>query len=234
VSVKFEGKVADKAAVQRALHIETTPQVEGEWAWLSPTQVDWRPKEYWPARTQVRVSAKLYGIPYGDGSYGKSDVDIHFKVGRNQVVKINTPDHQMRVYRDGAQAASYPCSNGKDADPNLNTPNGTMVIMTKEPTAIFDNARYGYTNIKKTFACRFSNHGEFIHENDENAANIGKDNTSHGCVNLSGKDAKAFFSSAMIGDPVEVTGSKASMPKTSDIMDWLIDWETWRSKSALK
>ncbi|EHR48811.1 hypothetical protein SacmaDRAFT_0510 [Saccharomonospora marina XMU15] len=233
ISVKFNEPVADRAAAQRALVVETSTEVEGAWAWLSDRQVDWRPKEYWPANTDVKVTAKLYGVHYGGGAYGKADVTTQFRIGRNQVVKIHTPDHVMRVYRDGRESASYPCSNGKDADPNLNTPNGTVIVMTREPTSIFDNERYGYTDVKKKWCCRISNHGEYIHENEENRANIGKNNTSHGCVNLFEVDAKAYFDSALIGDPVEITGSKADFPLTSDVMDWLLDWQTWTSKSAL-
>ncbi|HVK25405.1 MAG TPA: Ig-like domain-containing protein [Actinokineospora sp.] len=235
ISIKFpEGKVVDKAAVEKALKVETSVPVEGSWAWLHDQQVDWRPKVYWPAGTKVTVTAKLYGLPYGGGAYGKADLSTKFTVGRNQVVKVNTPDHKMVVYRDGKVFASYPSSNGKDADPNLNTPNGTMIVMQKDPIGDFSNPQYGYTNVKKKWAVRFSNHGEFIHENEENRANIGKANTSHGCVNLLEVDAKAYFDSAIIGDPVEVTGSKADMPATSDVYDWLISWGQWQSMSALK
>ncbi|SDI66871.1 Lipoprotein-anchoring transpeptidase ErfK/SrfK [Actinokineospora alba] len=235
ISIKFpEGKVTDKAAVEKALKVETSQPVEGSWAWLHDQQVDWRPKEYWPAGTKVTVTAKLYGLAYGGGAYGKADLSSKFTIGRNQVVKINTPDHKMNVYRDGKLFASYPASNGKDADPNLNTPNGTMIVMQKDPIGDFSNPRYGYTNVKKKWAVRFSNHGEFIHENEENRANIGKVNSSHGCVNLFEADAKAYFDSAIIGDPVEVTGSQANMPTTSDVYDWLIPWGQWQQMSALR
>ncbi|TKG73625.1 L,D-transpeptidase [Prauserella endophytica] len=233
ISVKFAEAITDRAAAQRALTVETSTDVEGAWAWLSDRQVDWRPREYWPANTQVNVSAKLYGVHYGNGAYGKADVTTTFTIGRNQVVKVHTPEHRMRVYRDGNEVANYPCSNGRDADPNLNTPNGTVIVMTREPTSIFDNERYGYADLEKKWCCRISNHGEYIHENEENRANIGRANTSHGCINLLEADAKAYFDSALIGDPVEVTGSKANFPTTSDVMDWLLDWETWKSMSAL-
>jgi lipoprotein-anchoring transpeptidase ErfK/SrfK len=234
VSIKFpEGPVTDKAAVEKALELETSVPVEGAWGWLNDQQVDWRPKEYWPANTTVTVNAKLYGLSYGDGAYGKSDLSTSFTIGRNQVVKISTPQHKMDVYRDGALAASYPSSNGKDADPNLNTPNGTVIVMAKEPVGDFSNPRYGYTNVKKKWAVRISNHGEFIHENEENHANIGKVNSSHGCVNLFERDAKKYFDSALIGDPVEITGSKANFPTTSDVYDWLIPWSQWQTMSAL-
>ncbi|MPZ79767.1 MAG: L,D-transpeptidase family protein [Actinophytocola sp.] len=234
ISIKFpEGGPTDRAAVEKALKVETSQPVEGAWGWLNDGQVDWRPKEYWPANVQVKVTAKLYGLGYGDGAYGKSDLSTEFTVGRNQVVKINTPDHKMNVYRDGALYASFPSSNGRDADPNLNTPNGTVIVMSKEPVGDFSNPRYGYTNVKKKWAVRISNHGEFIHENEENHANIGNTNSSHGCVNLYESDAKKYFDSALVGDPVEITGSKAKFPTTSDVYDWLIPWGQWQTMSAL-
>lgn len=234
VSIKFpEGAPADKAAVEKALKVETSQPVEGSWAWISGTQVDWRPKEYWPANTKVTVNAKLYGVAYGGGAYGMADLSTSFTIGRNQVVKVNTPDHKMDVYRDGSLVASYPSSNGKDADPNLNTPNGTVIVMAKEEVGDFSNPQYGYTNVMKKWAVRISNHGEFIHENNDNAANIGKANTSHGCINLLEADAKAYYDTAMIGDPVEITGSQANFPTTSDVFDWLIPWDQWKSMSAL-
>lgn len=234
ISIKFpEGPPKDKAAVEKALEIKTSVPVEGAWGWLNSQQLDWRPKEYWPANTTVTVNAKLYGLDYGDGAYGKSDLSTSFTIGRNQVVKINTPDHKMNVYRDGALYASYPSSNGDDADPNRNTPNGTVIVMAKEPVGDFSNPRYGYTNVKKKWAVRISNHGEYIHENEENHANIGVKNSSHGCVNLFESDAKKYFDSALIGDPVEITGSKANYPATSDVFDWLIPWSQWQTMSAL-
>jgi len=233
ISVRFAQPVKNRKAAERALKVKTTPEVEGSWGWLHDQQVDWRPKEYWPANTEVEVTAELYGVHYGGGAYGKADITTKFRIGRNQVVKVHTPEHRMKVYRDGKLYKTYPCSNGRDDDPDLNTPNGTVIVMSKEPTSIFDNERYGYTNVKKKWCCRISNHGEYIHENEENRANIGKRNTSHGCINLFEADAKDYFDSALLGDPVEITGSKADFPTTSDVWDWLVDWESWRKLSAL-
>jgi lipoprotein-anchoring transpeptidase ErfK/SrfK len=235
ISIKFpEGGPAkeERAAVEKALTVQTTTPVEGSWAWVSKNQVDYRPKEYWPANTTVTVNAKLYGLSYGGGAYGKADLGTTFTVGRNQVVKIHTPDHVMNVYQNGQLTASYPSSNGLDGDPDRTTPNGTVIVMEKDPIGDFSNPKYGYTNVMKKWAVRISNHGEFIHENNDNAANIGKKNSSHGCVNLLEADAKKYFDSALIGDPVEITGSVANYPTTSDVFDWLIPWDQWKSMSA--
>jgi lipoprotein-anchoring transpeptidase ErfK/SrfK len=234
IMVKFEAPVQDKATVEKALKVTNSANVQGTWAWLNAQEVHYRPEKYWPANTHIKVEAKLYGVNYGGGAFGKADVSSEFDIGRNQVVKIDNPTHQLVVLRDGQQVASYPASFGKDADPELTTPNGTFVVMSKNDTFSFDNPRYGYTNVVKKWAVRFSNHGEFIHENNDNAANIGNNNTSHGCANLLEADAKAYYDSAMIGDPVEVTGSITTLPAQFDWYDWQIPWAQWQEKSAAK
>ncbi|GGI92838.1 transpeptidase [Saccharopolyspora subtropica] len=233
ISIKFDKPVQDKAAIQRALTVRTSVPVEGAWAWLSDRQVDWRPKEYWPAHTHVSVLAKLYGLAYGGGSYGLADLSTEFDIGRAQIVKAAVGTHRMVVIRDGREVANYAASYGEEYDPGRNTPNGTFIIMEKKPVEIMDNPRYGYHDVRKTWAARFSNHGEFIHENQENAAALGKVNNSHGCINLSAADAKEYYDSALIGDPVEVTGSASSMPPQYDVYDWLLTWDQWKAKSAI-
>jgi len=234
IMVKFEAPVQDKATVEKALKVTNSANITGVWAWLSDQEVHYRPEKYWPANTHIKIEAKLYGVNYGGGAFGKADVSSEFNIGRNQVVQINNPTHQLVVLRDGQQVASYPASFGLDNDAERTTPNGTFVVMSKSDTWSFDNPRYGYTNVVKKWAVRFSNHGEFIHENNDNAANIGRNNTSHGCANLLEADAKAYYDSAMIGDPVEVTGSITTLPAQFDWYDWQIPWEQWKSKSAAK
>ncbi|WP_033436591.1 L,D-transpeptidase [Saccharothrix sp. NRRL B-16314] len=233
IKVEFDADVADRATVEKALTVTNSAGVQGSWGWLNSRAVHYRPEKYWPANTRVHVEAKLYGVPYGGGAFGRADVTSDFTIGRNQVVKIDTPSHQLVVQRDGQTVASYPASFGKDADPELTTPNGTFVVMQKDPQFSFDNPRYGYTNVVKKWAVRFSNHGEFIHENNDNAANIGKNNTSHGCANLLEADAKAYYDSALVGDPVEVTGSITTLPPQFDWYDWQIPWAQWQTMSAL-
>jgi lipoprotein-anchoring transpeptidase ErfK/SrfK len=234
IKVEFFGDVKDRATAEKALVVKPSQDVDGSWGWISDKVVCWRPKEYWPANITVSVEANLYGVNLGGGNYGKADVNTKFKIGRNQVVQVHTPDHVMKVTRNGAAYKSYPCSNGLDSDVARNTPNGTYIVMTREATAVFDNARYGYTNVNKKWACRISNHGEYIHENQDNAAAIGKTNNSHGCVNLLEADAKNYYDSVLIGDPVEVTGAKQPSPVGSDVKVWFYDWKTWQGLSSIK
>jgi lipoprotein-anchoring transpeptidase ErfK/SrfK len=232
IMVKFDEPVADRASAQKALTVTNSANLTGSWAWLNDKEVHYRPEAYWPAGTKIHIDAKLYGVSYGEGAFGTSDVTSDFVIGRNQVVKIETGTHQLVVQRDGATVATYPASFGKDGDAELTTPNGTFVVMSKHDTWSFDNPQYGYTNVVKKWSVRFSNHGEFIHENNDNAANIGRVNSSHGCANLLEADAKAYFDSAMIGDPVEVTGSITTLPAKYDWYDWQIPWSQWQTLSA--
>ena len=232
ISVKFDAPVKDKKAAQRALSVQTSVPTEGAWSWLNDRQVDWRPKQYWAPNTKVTVRANLYGVDYGGGNWGKSDVSSTFTIGRAQVVRANVPSHRISVVQDGREIGNYDASYGKDGDPNSATPNGTFMVMEKQPVVLMSSQSGGYFNIPENWALRLSNHGEFIHENKANSANIGERNTSHGCINLNVGDAKAYFDSAMVGDPVEVTGSSVTMPPKFDVYDWLVPWDQWLAKSA--
>lgn len=232
ISVKFDAPVQDKKAAQQALQVQTSVPTEGAWSWLNDRQVDWRPKEYWQPNTKVTVKANLYGVPYGGGEWGKSDVSSSFTIGRSQIVKAFVPSHQIQVIRDGKQVATYQASFGKDGDPDSATPNGTFIAMEKKPVTFMTNQAAGYVNVPENWAVRMSNHGEFIHENKANSANIGERNTSHGCINLNVGDAKAYFDSAMVGDPIEVSGSSVTLPPKFDVYDWQVPWDQWLAKSA--
>lgn len=93
---------------------------------------------------------------------------------------------------------------------------------------------YGSTNIPMHWAVRISNNGEFIHPNPASGWAQGKRNVTHGCVNLCTANARAFFDTALYGDPIEVTGS--SVPLTAadgDVYDWSVPWDRWTTMSAL-
>ena len=48
-------------------------------------------------------------------------------------------------------------------------------------------------------------------------------NSSHGCINLSPDNARAYGDSAIYGDPVQVTGTGVPLfAAAGDIYDWAI------------
>ncbi|HEY2222682.1 L,D-transpeptidase, partial [Actinomycetospora sp.] len=237
VEIQFDGHVADRAAAERTLKVGTSKPTEGSWAWLPDqdggSRVHWRPKEYWDPGTKVTVTADLLGVDLGDGAFGREDVSSHFTVGRSQIVKADVNSFRMIVMRDGKQVMDVPASYGIDADPNRTTRSGTHVVSEKFTDKRMVSRQYDY-DVVEQWAVRMSNNGEFIHANPKSAAAQGTSNVTHGCVNLSIGDAKAYYDTAMYGDPVEVTGTPIQLSaRDGDIYDWTVPWSTWKGQSAL-
>ncbi|MCE0767476.1 Ig-like domain-containing protein [Pseudonocardia kujensis] len=237
IEIQFNSHVEDRAAVERALSVQTSVPVEGAWGWLPDeaggSRVHWRPKEYWPANTKVSVAAKLYGVDYGGGQFGAADVTSDFQIGRAQVVKADARSFRMVVIRDGKQVANYPASYGLAADPDRNTRSGVHVVTEKFTDKRMVSQQYGYDVVEK-WAVRMSNNGEFIHANPASANAQGSSNVTHGCVNLSLENAKAYYDTALYGDPVEVTGTPVQLSaRDGDVWDWTLTWDQWQRLSAL-
>lgn len=228
-----------RAAVEKALTVTTTPQVEGGWAWLPDevggSRVHWRSREYFPAGTAVHVDANLYGVPFGEGAYGAGDSTLDFSIGRRQVVKADAPSHRIQVL-DGAGAVimDFPCSYGEgDLDRNV-TRSGIHVVTEKYEDFYMTNPAAGYANVHMRHAVRISNNGEFIHANPGSSGAQGNSNVTNGCINLSAADAEAFFDSVVYGDPVEVTGTRIQLSYADgDLWDWAVPWDEWVAMSAL-
>ena len=248
VVVKFPAKPVDRANIEKHLTITTTPHVDGSWAWIDHDDgwgVDWRPKGYWPANTKVSVAANLYGLEIAPGMYGAQDLTTSFSIGRSQVVYANVPSHNIVVKQDcsttpGDQAsctkdvATYPASFGKGDIPNNTTRSGIHVVMDKKPTTVMIGTPPATYKVTEYWAVRISDNGEFIHENPGTVPDQGFVNVSNGCVNLSPANAKAYYDSALIGDPVEVTGTNIALSaEDGDMFDYTVPWSEWQNLSAL-
>lgn len=238
IILQFDDHVSDKAAVERALQVQTSVPTEGSWAWLPDdnggSRAHYRPKDYWQPGTKVSVTAKLYGVAFGEGSYGRQDISTQFTIGRAQIVKADVNSHRMIVIRDGQEVMNFPASYGLSSDPNRNTTSGIHVVMNKAQTVLMSNRAYGYINIPEHWAVRISNNGEFIHANPETTGVQGSSNVTHGCVNLSTANAQEYYDSAIFGDPVEVTNSPTPLTGADgDIYDWTVPWDEWLAMSAL-
>ncbi len=237
IEIQFDGHVDDRAAVERALSVETSTPVEGAWGWLPDenggSRVHYRTKEYWPANTEVTVTAKLFGVDYGGGAFGRADVSSTFTIGRSQIVKADANSHRMVVVRNGSKVADYPASYGLASDPDRNTRSGIHVVTEKFTDKRMVSERYGYDLVEK-WAVRMSNNGEFIHANPDTTGVQGSSNVTHGCINLSPANAKAYYDTALYGDPVEVTGTPIRLSaRDGDIWDWTLSWDQWKELSAL-
>ena len=237
VIVAFGVDPVDRAAVARAVSITTSPKVTGAWVWIQHDDgrwaLDFRTQAYWPANTKVHVQAKMYGVKFADGAYGTSDVTSDFTIGRNQVVKADVNSHDLLVFRNGKQVASYPASFGKGDTPDKITRSGIHVVNDMFPTKLMSNPKYGYVNVLERWAVRMSDNGEFIHANPKTVGDQGNTNVSHGCVNLSLASAAAYYKSTLLGDPVEVTGTSIQLsPDDGDLFDWSYTWARWKNMSV--
>ncbi len=237
IRIQWGGHVADRAAAEQALSVTTSVPVEGAWGWLPDegggSRVDWRPRTYWPAHTKVTVTAKLGGVPYGGDTVGAADFSSAFTIGDAQVVKADVNSFRMVVLRNGQKVLDVPASYGLGSDPERNTRSGVHVVSEKFTDKRMVSQRYGYDTVEK-WAVRISNNGEFIHANPASTAAQGSANVTHGCVNLSIDNAKAFYDIAQYGDPVEVTGTPVALAaRDGDIWDWTLSWDQWKTLSAL-
>ena len=237
----------DRAAIEKRLSITTEPEVEGAWGWVGHDTglgVDWRPKDYWPAGTKVTVKANLYGVKIADGKYGAEDLSVSFTIGRAQVTYADVNSHQIVVKQGCTKAndpdscdktiATYPASFGSGSNDNNVTRSGIHVVNDKFEDKIMTGTPPANYRVREKWAVRISNNGEFIHENPNTVADQGNTNVSNGCINLSPENAPKYFNATILGDPVEVVGSRIKLSEADgDIFDWAIAWSEWQNLSAL-
>jgi lipoprotein-anchoring transpeptidase ErfK/SrfK len=242
VIIVFDGQVTNQAAVEKALKVTTDKgDIIGSWGWLQDedirgqglqSQVHWRPKDFWPANTTVTVTADMYGVDFGNGSWGGDDVTRTFTIGRSLIVTADVNSFRLKVDQDGVQIRDYPVSYGK-GDGDRATRSGIHIVQRKYPEYEMCNAAFNYCGVKVTWAVRINNNGEFIHENDSTKPYQGKANVSHGCVNMSSENAKDFYDLAILGDPVLVSGTGQDMKESDYVYDWIYSYDKWKSFSAL-
>ena len=254
VNVAFDEQIPDRAAAERALHVTTTPSIEGSWYWVDNSHVHWRPKGYYPAGTKVTVTAKVYGQNLGDGLYGQSDQSVSFKIGRKQltVADDNAPSavNKVRVYNGaGKLLRSMNTSMGKHYGVNVHgsyinfyTLDGTYTVLGHENPARMCSDSYGLPVADGGYPCenipygtKISTDGIYLHELDTTvwAQDSGQD-VSHGCLNMNYDNAKWFFEHSLVGDPVIVHGAKGA--PTLQVWqggDWTLPWSQWVKGSAL-
>jgi lipoprotein-anchoring transpeptidase ErfK/SrfK len=237
IRVWFDGPVVDKAAVESHLQVTSTPATDGVWNWFSDSEVHFRPSEYWPANTEVRLDANLYGIDFGEGVWGEKNRTVSFSIGEKHVSIADASTHQMQVYDGDQLVQTFPISAGSPDNPSYN---GAHVVTEMNRDRIMDSSTYGVPvdspdgyRTPVEYAVRISDSGEFVHAAPWSVAQQGNTNVSHGCINMSTENARWFFDFSVPGDVVEIQGSSAGTLR-SDIYDWTIPWDEWQAGSALK
>jgi lipoprotein-anchoring transpeptidase ErfK/SrfK len=237
IRVYFDEPVTDQAAVESHLRVTSSTPTDGVWNWFSDTEVHFRPSEYWPENTDVTLEADLYGVDFGNGVWGEKDRTVSFRIGERHVSIADASTHTMEVYDGDQLVQTWPMSAGSPDNPSYN---GAHVVTELNRDRIMDSSTYGVPvdspdgyRTPVEYAVRISDSGEFVHAAPWSVAQQGRENVSHGCINLSTERAAWFFDFSQPGDVVEIRGSSAGTLR-SDIYDWTIPWEEWQAGSALK
>jgi len=235
IRVYFENPVTDRKAALARMKVTTSVPTVGAWRWFSATEVHWRPKTYWKSGTKVALDTDLRGVSLGAGTYGSVNADRHvaFTIGASHVSIADAKTHRMKVWINGKLTKDFPASLGKEV-PGRFTHNGVHVVTDKKASMTMDSTTFGLAldaggyRVPVKFATRISNGGEFVHSAPWSVAQQGKENVSHGCVNLSPANAQWFYGISQPGDVVQVTGTPVPLTgKDTDIPDWTIPWSQW-------
>ncbi|MER6592781.1 Ig-like domain-containing protein [Micromonospora purpureochromogenes] len=220
--------------VQRRMTVTSTPAQAGIWHWSSPTEVRYRPKEFWQSGTTVSYRVQAGGLPMGDGWYGRSDLTVDVKIGPSLVMQVDNKTKRMTVTRDGKVVKTVLVSLGKKTTPSSS---GTMVVIEKLRKTVFDTLEElgpeeGYRT-KIDYAQRLTWGGEFIHAAPWSEGKQGRVNVSHGCVNVSMADGKWLFENTRIGDPITVKGTERKLQNGNGWTDWNMSWDDYVKGSAV-
>jgi lipoprotein-anchoring transpeptidase ErfK/SrfK len=212
IIINFPVPIADQAMAERAIHISSIPPVPGKFYWMSPTQVRWRPLEFWPANTAVNIDA--------------AGTKSSFRTGDSLVATADDATHQMTITRNGVVEKTFPMSMGMSAG-HHQTPNGTYYVLAKMPSVVMDSSTYGVPvnsswgyKVTVDLAVQIDNSGNFVHSAPWSVSDQGKRDVSHGCINLSPTNAKWFFDNFGSGDPVVVKNSVGSYTQNDGTQDW--------------
>ncbi|GAA3775049.1 Ig-like domain-containing protein [Streptomyces coacervatus] len=240
VSIIFNKPIHDRAAVERKLHVTSSPAVEGAWSWMKDRsgkdRIDYRPERYWQRGTRITLRMDLAGVNTGSGVYGTQERIVNFRIGDAVTSTVDVTTKTMTVRRNGRMLRILKVSSGKRG---YETWNGTMVVLGKVPTIrmnsstvrIFGPEAYDLGAVK--WDVRLTTSGTYVHAAPWNAGKFGLVNGSHGCIGMSTGDARWFYGHVDPGDPVTVVHSVETVAANNGYGDWNVAWETWKKGSAL-
>jgi lipoprotein-anchoring transpeptidase ErfK/SrfK len=214
VMLTFDHPISNRAVVERALTLTTSKPVTGAWYWDGSEQLNFRPRDYWPAGTTVSLSSHLDGVEGAPGVYGVHDLSQTFAIGQSVI------------------AHTWPISTGRSTMP---TPNGTYLTVEKHNPVRMTGGQKGtpgYYNELVNWAVRFTFSGDYYHAAPWSVVDQGVSNVSHGCVNLAPEDAQAYYQMAVPGDPITITSSPKAGKWDDGWTEWFLSWPRYLAGSA--
>ncbi|HYR16297.1 MAG TPA: Ig-like domain-containing protein [Mycobacterium sp.] len=246
VVAKFDEPIDNKANAEGHLVVTTNPPVAGSWNWIDDQTAHWRPQKYYTQGTSITVTADIYGAPLGDGLYGQDNEQVSFRIGDSHVSIADDTTKQVSVFDNGNLVRTMPTSMGMGGTETIGgttlsfwTPPGIYTVMDKANPVIMDsstfglpiNSRLGYRETIP-YATRISPDGIYLHQLNATVWAQGNTNTSHGCLNLNGDNAKWFYDFSVPGDVVEVRNTGGRPLQLWQNGDWSVPWDQWRKGSA--
>ncbi|MGA5361571.1 Ig-like domain-containing protein [Streptomyces purpurascens] len=227
---------AQRAVVERALKVSSMPAVDGAWHWVDDKKLHYRPKDYWPAQATVQVRSNLEGIKIGDRLWGGGKAKpLTISTADKLIAVTDASAHQMTVYKNDEIIRQIPVTTGM---PGYDTRNGVKVVLAKEGTVRMTSASIGASDFYDLIvhhSVRVTNSGEYVHAAPWSVGSQGAANVSHGCTGMSTENAAWFYDTVREGDIVKVinSGGDTMAPFGNGFGDWNLDWQKWRTGSAL-
>lgn len=235
VRVQFTNYVPQqyRAAIEKACVVTTTPAVPGAWNWVDHGTMDWRPRDYWPTGTQVSVKLALAGVKAGAHQYLVRDHSLDFTIRDTDLrLAVDAKAFRATAYQNGQVVRTFAIDTGTN-DPRFITWSGVMVVLGKgNPVEMKGDYGNGdkYDELV-SWATQITYSGTYVHAAPWDGQ-IGRVNSSHGCIHASTADATWFYNLARVGDVVQVTGTDKAVAITNGFGDWSRDWPSWLSGSA--
>lgn len=242
ITAQLDQEVKDKAQraiVERALRVDSTPAVQGSWYWVNGKELHYRPQEYWPAHATISVHSNLDGVKINDRLWGGATKPLKITTGDQVVALTDAAAHRLTVYRDGKVIKSIPVTTGR---PGFETRNGVKVVLDKQYLVRMRGTTIGIAagtsdsyDLNVYWATRVTWSGEYVHAAPWSVDSQGSANVSHGCTGMSNANAQWFFDNIRDGDIVKVVNSNGRQmePFGNGFGDWNVDWKRWSQGSAL-
>jgi lipoprotein-anchoring transpeptidase ErfK/SrfK len=247
IAAHFDEPITDKVLAEKNMIVTTSPSVPGSWFWTDDYVAHWRPEHYYAPGTTVTVALNMFGLKLGEGLYGQADAKNTFTIGASHIAVANDITKQVSVFDNGKLVRTMPTSMGRGGTAVVAgktfswwTPPGVYTVIDKGEVVTMDSATYGLPNNsafgykrKIGFATRISLDGIYLHQLDDTVWAQGNTNLSHGCLNLSGENAKWFFDFVQPGDVVEIRFTGGPPLALNQNGDWSVPWSEWVGGSAL-